>query len=475
MKYSNPLLSTDVYKMGHMEQYVPGINKVYSYMYARNNETFKQFIFFGLHYYLKAYLSIKLSSQHATEFLGYRKKILGNNSPEVVKKINALCKLGYFPILIKAIPEGTVITPGNVIITITNTHKDFYWVVGLIESLILKVWYSCTVATASLYYRMELEKYFNETVPQSLHHLKNVFVHDFGYRGSCSEESAAISGVAHLCCFNGTETLPALPFVEKYYGGSVKKLGISATPGTEHSVMQSYGEEGELEAFKHLLKIYPKGNLSIVSDTYNVYRVISEYANELKPILLKRKGTLIFRPDSGNPVLVILGNPEAPKGSVENKGVLRLLEEVFGATVNSLGYKELNPLVGIIYGDGIDLPTYSLILQGLKQQGWAASNLIIGVGKYLRNFTRDTLGFAIKATYVEINGVPKEISKKPVTDLSKQSLKGLLKLDYKNGVFITKEQCTPIQEQQGYLEPVFKNGKILKTPTIFSIRGLLKI
>ena len=469
----NPLLATDVYKMGHMEQYAPGCNKVYSYLTARTDKTFDKTVFFGLQYYLKEYLSVRLTPSMGEEFLKYRKMILGSNSEAVERQIRDLCLLGYFPLEIKAVEEGTVMPVKNVLMTITNTNPNFHWVVGFVESLILKLWYSITVASCCYKYRTLVDSAFNETVSDDLMFLKDFTVHDFGYRGDSSEEGAAVSGAAHLVSFAGSDTVPALPFVEYYYKADTSGLIMASVPASEHSVMCSFGKEDEFGAFENMLKLYPSGIVSIVSDTFDVYRVLTEFAEILKPTILKRDGKVVFRPDSGNPEYIICGDPTAPVDSNEWKGAIRLLDEMFGSSVNDKGFKQLNPKVGLIYGDGMYFERYQRTLDRLKDMGYAASNLVIGVGGILRNHSRDTLGFAIKATYVEVNGEPREIEKDPVTDHKKKSHKGLLCLTYNTG-YVTSDQCDSQTEKIGLLQTVFKDGELIRETTFSQIRARVK-
>ncbi|RYD57577.1 MAG: nicotinate phosphoribosyltransferase [Sphingobacteriales bacterium] len=468
---NNILLQTDVYKMGHMEQYAPGCNKVYSYLTARDGKTFDKTLFFGLQYYIKRYLAQPVMVEMGEEFLQYRKMILGSNSAEVEQKMRALCRLGYLPLEIKAVEEGTVLPVKNVLMTITNTHPDFYWVVGFVESILLKLWYTITVATCSYHYREVVDRYFELTDDGTM---KDFQVHDFGYRGDASEEGAAISGVAHLLSFLGSDNVPALPCAIEYYNAGTSEPIMLSVPASEHSVMCSFGREDELGAFRHMLEVYPTGIVSIVSDTFNVYRVLTEFVAALKEEILSRDGKVVFRPDSGNPEHIICGDPEAPEGSNEWKGAIRLLDEAFGSTVNSKGYKVLHPKVGLIYGDGMYLQRYERTLERLKEMGYAAGNLIIGVGGILRNHSRDTLGFAIKATYVEVNGEPREIEKDPVTDHKKKSHKGLLALVKDGDEYITMDRCTTEQEQNSLLKIVFKDGVLVRGTSLGEIRGRVK-
>jgi nicotinamide phosphoribosyltransferase len=471
----NPLLATDVYKMGHMEQYAPNCNKVYSYLIARSDKNFDKTVFFGLQYYLKEYFSVKLTPDMGEEFLRYRKMILGHNSIEVENQIRDLCELGYFPLDIKAVEEGAVMPVRNVLMTITNTNPKFYWVVGFVESLILKLWYSTTVASCCFKYRTLVDKAFEETVTEDLMFLKDFTVHDFGYRGDASEEGAAISGAAHLISFCGSDTVTALPFVEHYYNADTNGLIMASVPASEHSVMCSFGRENEFDAFENMLKLYPNGIVSIVSDTFDVYRVLTDFAERLKTKILERDGKVVFRPDSGNPEYIICGDPNAEEGSNEWKGAIRLLDEMFGSTVNSKGYKVLNPKVGLIYGDGMYLERYQRTIEKMKEMGYAACNLVIGVGGILRNHSRDTLGFAIKATYVEVGGEKREIEKDPITDSKKKSHKGLLCLTLGDNMeYITLDRCTSFEEKRGLLKTVFIDGKIVSETTFSEIKNRVR-
>lgn len=205
----NPLNKIDQYKCAHQEQYCPGTTKVYSYLMARSDKTFKNVSFFGLQYYLKKYLSQQLTPEMGEQFIETQEAIMGSCSDLIKKNIRALCKLGYYPLEIKAVEEGTILPTKNALMTITNTLPEFYWVPGFVESLLLKVWYPCTVASQSLKYRELMEKYWDLTASDNISSLKPFLVHDFGYRSSSSEEDAAISGMAHLTNFMGSDTIPA--------------------------------------------------------------------------------------------------------------------------------------------------------------------------------------------------------------------------------------------------------------------------
>lgn len=467
---NNILLCTDVYKMGHMEQYPPDITKIYSYLTARSGKVMDEVLFYGLQYYLKM-LEQPIYDVDVDEFLNYRQRILGTPAPDhVVEKLRALADLQYIPLHIKAVPEGTVLPVKNVLMTVTNTHKDFAWVVGFFESLLLKVWYPTTVASYSLKLKKLCEEFANRTCDDHAH--MPFQVHDFGYRGCSSEESAAIGGSAHLINFLGTDTIPAVQFVNNVYG--VKKgtfIGLSV-PASEHSVMCAYGEDGEIHAFRRMLELYPKGIVSIVSDTYNLWKVLTDYADYFGKEILARDGKVVFRPDSGDPLKIICGDESAALGSPERQGCLELLGERFGFTVNSKGYKVLNPKVGLIYGDGFYYERFRMVLERMEALGWASSNLVVGMGGLLlQQHSRDTMGFAIKATYAEYkDGGSRELCKDPITDPGKKSLRGMMALHHSDELgYHTLDSQNKAQEEDGLLKTVFKDGWI-KATTFDKIR-----
>lgn len=510
--FENLLLCTDVYKLSHMRMYAPGTTKVYSYLCARAGKrtdnrvaaTIKQLIemgaiqavdreaieakmaenhsqgadevvFFGLQYFLEEYFSKPITLEHAEEFFQTHESICGEVPADVRTKILALVELGYLPLEIKAIPEGTKVPVKNALLTITNTHPDFPWVVGYVESFLLKLWNTITVATVSNEYRAVVNTAFERTVDEDVFFLRDFSVHDFGYRGSGSEESAAIEGMAHLLSFTGSDDVIAHQVATKTYGAvPLKELIMASVPASEHSVMCSYGEENEFDAFKNILDLYPTGIVSIVSDTYNIWNVITDFLPRLKDQIMARDGKTVLRPDSGNPEYIICGDPNAEVGTPAAKGCLVLLDELFGHTINTKGFKVLNSHVGLIYGDGMYLARYKRTLDRMETMGYAANNLVIGVGGILRNNTRDTLGFAIKATYVEVDGVARNISKNPITDTGKKSHKGLLALlKDKDGKFYTKDCCTAEEEKTGFMETVFLNGKVVRKTTLAEMRARL--
>lgn len=289
----NPLMHTDVYKWGHLEQYKPNTEYIYSYLEARKPN--KTTVFYGLQYYLKQYLANPITHENVDEVLWYMEHILMSKpSSDVVKKLRSLADLGYFPIEIKAPLEGTVLSSQNAILTIKSTLPNFHWVVGYLESLLLKLWNTISVASSSLEYRQMVEKYSDLTCDNRDH--IPYAVHDFGYRGVSSEETAMLSGSAHLLTFLGTDTIPAVKMLRNIYGCE-GLIGCSIN-ATEHSVCCSYGLDGEFDYFKRMVtELYPNGMVSIVSDTYDYYNVLTNFLPRLKDDIMAREGKIVLRPD----------------------------------------------------------------------------------------------------------------------------------------------------------------------------------
>ena len=262
--------------------------------------------------------------------------------------------------------------------------------------------------------------------------------HDFSFRGMSSLESALLSGMGHLLSFTGTDSIPAIDGLEQYYNANAEEELIGGSvAATEHSVMCSGSKDGELETFKRLItEVYPNGIVSIVSDTWDLWKVCTEYLAELKEIVLQRNGKVVIRPDSGDPVKIICGDADGATDA-ERKGVVELLWDIFGGTTTDKGYKLLDSHIGAIYGDSINLERAEAICEGLKQKGFA-SQLVFGIGSYTYQYnTRDTFGLAMKATYVEINNEGLEIFKNPITDDgTKKSATGLLQVKKENGKYV---------------------------------------
>ncbi len=230
---------------------------------------------------------------------------------------------------------------------------------------------------------------------------------------------------------------------------------------------------GEMLTYKRLItEVYPHGIVSIVSDTYDFWSIVTKLLPMLKSDIMARNGKVVIRPDSGDPVKIIVGDPEAIDGSPEQNGLIQCLWETFGGTTTDKGYKVLDSHIGAIYGDSITLERQEAILSGLKNKGFASCNIVLGIGSYTYQYvTRDTFGFAMKSTYCEVNGVGREIFKQPKTDSGKNSHKGLIRVDRVNGAYKAVYPVSREEEQKGCLDVVFKDGKLLKDFTLKEIRA----
>lgn len=475
---------TDFYKVDHRRQYPINTSFVYSNFTPRYSRVKDQefIIFFGLQYFIKKYL-IDEFNQHffqadkESAISYYKNRLdtsLGKDSV-TVEHMYALYELGYLPIEIKALPEGSMVPLQVPCLTIYNTHEDFAWVTNWLETLLsCTIWGMCTSATTAFRGRLLFEKYARETGADQGFVLWQG--HDFSMRGMFGLEAACISGMAHLISFYGTDTQPAIRSLENYYGAdSSKELVGGSVPATEHSVMCAGTEESELETYRRLItQVYPSGIVSIVSDTYDFWNVVTNILPTLKHEIMSRNGKLVIRPDSGDPVMIIAGDPSAPEGSPENKGLIQCLYEEFGGTTNSKGYIVLDPHVGAIYGDSITFDIQNQMLAKLKEKGFASSNIVLGYGSYGYQYvTRDTYGFAIKATYVEIEDNPREIYKKPKTDSSKKSHKGLIKVIHNGRNYEAIYPVNKEEEEKNELKIVFSNSKLIIDQSLNQIRQLI--
>lgn len=492
----NAMLLTDGYKLDHRRQYPTGTEYVYSNWTPRSNAYFPEAkdgaVVFGIQYFIKKYL-IKYFNDNffavdkdkaVKSFARRTNTFLGENEVGT-KHIEDLWELGYLPVKIKALPEGSICPIRVPAMTIVNTDPKFFWVTNFLETLIsCELWLPMTSATTAKAYRRELERHANKTGFDKGIDL-GFLCHDFSMRGMAGLEASIISGMGHLTSFVGSETIPAIDALEEYYSVDAEKELISMTvPATEHSVMCAGGLDDEFGTFKRLLtETYPKGFVSIVSDTWDLWKVVTDFVPRLKEEILAREGRLVIRPDSGDPVDIICGvieEPKAPHGykhtAAERKGVYELLWDTFGGTINEKGYKVLDFHVGIIYGDSITLDRQREIYKRLEEKGFAATNLVLGIGSYTYQYrTRDSLGFAMKATWCQINGEPKEIFKQPKTDSGmKNSLKGLICVEMdKDGKFFATDCVSKEEETYGCLEVVFEDGKLVKEYSLAEIRERL--
>ncbi len=482
----NPLLLTDGYKLDHRRQYPKGTTLVYSNWTPRKSRIagIDEVVLFGLQYFIKKYILEDFEKDFFKQpkekvVAEYQRRInnyLGENQVGI-QHIEDLHDLGYIPMVIKAVPEGSAVPVRVPMFTIYNTLPEFFWLTNYFETLLSAViWMPCTSATIAKQYRKILDGFAAET--SSAPGFVDWQGHDFSMRGMAGIDAGLSSSAGHLLSFTGTDTVPAIDFLEQYYNtDSDKELIGGSVAATEHSVMSMGTVEDELGTFRRLItEVYPGGIVSIVSDTWDLWKVLTVYLPALKNEIAGRNGKVVIRPDSGDPADIICGNPNG-KNENEKKGVIELLWDVFGGTVNDKGYKELPPYIGAIYGDSITLERATSICERLKAKGFASTNVVLGIGSYTYQYnTRDTFGFAMKATYGEVNGMGREIYKNPVTDDgAKKSAKGLLKVVKENGRFKLIDRVDWKEEQTGELKEVFRDGRLLVDQTLQEIRNNLRM
>jgi len=478
------VLRKDFYKVGHPFQYPEKTQLVYSNLTPRKSriEGVDKAVVFGPQYYVKRWL-----------IDDFNKNFFGLPKDEVLKRykrriehaigplksydhIADLHELGYLPLRIKALKEGTLCPMRVPLMTVCNTLQHFGWLTNMGETLMSSaLWRPITSATTAFSYRKRFHEYAKRTGADL------AFVpwqgHDFSERG-LDEDSSWVSGMAHLTSFYGTDTIAAIDGLEYYYGANCEKEMVGGSvPATEHSVMCIGGQADEIETFRRLItEVYPTGIVSVVSDTWDFWKVLTEYLPKLREVVKAREGKLVIRPDSGDPVKIICGDPEAPVGSPARLGAIELLYSVFGGKYNDAGFVELDPHVGLIYGDSITPERQHEILERLWANGFASSNVVLGIGSFTYQYvTRDTLGLAMKATAGIVDGEFRPIFKKPATDDgTKDSAKGLLQVYTQNGELKVRENCTWLQEADGELQIIFRDGKAYNFQTLSEIRQRLE-
>lgn len=534
---TNPFLLTDFYKVSHINQYPANTTLVYSNFTPRSSKYaygIDQMTFFGLQYFIKEYLISYFNDNFFNQpkdlvIEQYKRRIktsLGADLPNY-KHLEDLHMLGYLPIKIKALPEGVAVNMKVPVLTIVNTLPEYFWLTNFIESLMsATLWQPCTSASIAKQYRTILDKWADKT-GMSTEFFTQWQGHDFSFRGMSSLESAMLSGMGHLLSFTGSDTIPAIEGLETYYGANAdQELIGGSVAASEHSVMCAGGKDGELETFRRLItEVYPSGIVSIVSDTWDLWKVITEYLPVLKDQIMARNGKVVIRPDSGNPADILCGIPpydddfdwtttdkftrngkvckidrmslndfiqEFGDGQefelerfimetsedvdIVGKGLVELLWDTFGGTINEKGYKVLDSHIGAIYGDSITLARAEEICSRLEQKGFALQ-VIFGIGSYTyQHNTRDTFGLAMKATYVEINGKGVNIMKDPITDNGvKKSATGLLQVKLVDGQYVLKDNCTEQEEGDSELQTVFEDGNIIQELTLNQIRSNVKL
>lgn len=480
-----PTLLKDGYKVGHIFQYPEDTTYIYSNLTPRRGRRSDcgEVIWFGLQYFIYEYLIRAFNedffSRPQHEVMStYERRIHSYLGKIDCRHIGELHNLGYLPLRIKALPEGTLVPYGVPVMTVMNTHDKFYWLTNMIETMMsCVIWKGSTSATTAFQYRRMFDRFAHRTgASKDRVRLQG---HDFSFRGMSSVEDASLSGAGHLLSFTGTDTIPAIDFLEQYYSADCETEIIGTSiPATEHSVMSMGEPESELNTITRLVTdVYPKGPISIVSDTWDLWRVLTEYLPMIKHAILDRDGTLVIRPDSGDPVKIVCGDPGAYPGTPQYAGVAQLLYETFGGTKNSAGYIELDSHIGVIYGESITLERQKAILQGLADKGFSSSSITLGIGSYTYQYvSRDTDGWAMKSTagWTRSRGlIP--IFKDPVTDDgTKKSARGLLCVTRSQGLLTLEQNVSEEREKDGELLPCFEDGHILRTQTLREIRNLIE-
>lgn len=463
----NILTLTDSYKATHWKQYPKGTTRVYSYLESRGGK-FNNTLFYGLQYFIKQYLTGEVVTeekiQRAKKFwdahlgpgffneAGWRHILVKHN--------------GRLPVRIKAVPEGTVVPTSNVLVTVENTDPEVPWLTNYLESILLQVWYPITVGTLSREVKKVFVEYLKKTTSYDSEGIKSVIsfmLHDFGFRGVSSVESAGLGGSAHIINFMGTDTAAGILLAQDFYN-TENPLAFSI-PASEHSTITSWTEPLEVKAMENMLDQYPTGLVACVSDSFDIIRACRDYwGTKLRDKILNRDGRLVIRPDSGDPVQTL-------------RQVFNILWDKFGGTVNEKGFKVIDPHVRVIQGDGVNYESIREILDMMVEERFSVENIAFGMGgALLQKVDRDTQKFAFKCSSITINGENVDIRKNPIeinergerVTSFKKSKGGELKLTYENGEWITKEESH--DEIGDNLVEVFKNGSIMKEYTFEEIR-----
>lgn len=457
------LVRTDSYKVSHWPQLPPDTRGTYAYQESRGG-MFDRILPFGLQYYAEEYLDGRFFTQDevfqarnlAEEHFGRKGVFNTSGWLKMYEKYG-----GALPIRIRAIPEGHLVDTHNAIFTVESTDDEFGWLTNWIETLMMKVWYPTTVATLSWHIRQIIGKALVKTGDIAGLPFK---LHDFGYRGVSSEESAGIGGMAHLVSFQGTDTQIALPYMKHFYSHPMAGFSI---PAMEHTTVISWGKEFEIEAYKNMLRQFPIGLVACVSDSYDLKNAVENiWGRDLRDEVISRKGTLVVRPDSGDPLETVLMT-------------LNILKERFGYETNSKGFMVLPPSVRVIQGDGINYHSINQIVRGITEAGWSMDNLALGMGgALLQQVNRDTQRFAYKLSAINRGGTWLPVSKSPKTDPTKASKGGKFKVVNSSGRFVTItsgfgewSHDLVMPEPGDMLETVFENGKILKRHSLKEIRN----
>lgn len=458
MLTGNPLLSTildtDSYKFSHWVQYPPNTTSMFSYFESRGG-LFPSTVFFGLQYYLKAFLAKPITMDQVNEAAEFAAAHGVPFNLEGWTRIATTLE-GKIPVRIRAVPEGTVVPTGHILMSVESTDPETFWVVSWLETMLVRLWYPTTVATLSYNAKQVIRKYLDLSSDNTEAEI-GFKLHDFGSRGVSSQESAAIGGAAHLVNFQGSDTVAGIYLANKVYN---HKMAGYSIPASEHSTMTMWGKANEAKAYENMLEKY-KGQpiFACVSDSYDIWNAAGNiWGGVLKEKVINYEGTLVVRPDSGDPVEVCLK-------------LIQTLENAFGTSTNSKGYQVLNHGVRIIQGDGCTLEMIEKILAKLTQYRYSATNIAFGMGGgLLQHVNRDTQKFAFKCASATVNGTEVDVSKSPVTDSGKRSKAGRLELVIRDGKAATVRRDESKWEIT-LLRDVYLNGEILVEDNLDAIRA----
>ncbi|MGF6238529.1 nicotinamide phosphoribosyltransferase [Paraburkholderia sp. GAS38] len=457
---SNPILNTDSYKASHYLQYPPQASAMFSYIESRGGR-YERTLFFGLQMLLKEYLCRPITGAMIDEakafFAAHGEPFNEAGWRYIVNQYD-----GYLPVRIRAVAEGSVVPAHNVLVTVECEDPEVFWLASYLETMLLRIWYPVTVATQSWHLRQTLRHYLQKT-SDDLTQLP-FKLHDFGARGVSSAESAAIGGAAHLVSFMGSDTVLGVVAANQFYN---EPMAAFSVPAAEHSTITAWGRDGEADAYRNMLRQFGKEGaiVSVVSDSYDLFAALDVWGTQLKQAVIDSGATLVIRPDSGDPLTIVLQT-------------LRALDESFGSTVNSKGRRVLN-YVRVIQGDGVNAESIEAILAALDDAGYAADNLVFGMGgALLQQVNRDTQRFAMKCSAIRIGATWQGVCKDPVTDAGKRSKKGRLTLlrNRRTGEYRTVE--LPLAwddhrvegEWDEALTTVFESGKLRVDDSFATIR-----
>lgn len=454
----NIILDTDSYKASHYLQYPPGTKRLSAYIEARKGGIYKSLLFFGLQLYLKKYLSRPVTLENIEEAEAILKP---HGLPFNRKGWKLLLDRhgGYLPVEIEALPEGTFTKTGVPLVQIHNTDPDFFWLPSYLETALLRaVWYPTTVASISNRVYRSIWKAL-QTSSDDPDNIINSRLHDFGARGATCREQAGIGGLAHLVNFEGTDTLEAIRNARQFYHCDMAGYSI---PAAEHSTITSWGEQNEQSAYTNIIETFchPGALVSVVSDSYDLWHAVdSLWGKNLKDMIIASGGTLVVRPDSGDPIRI-------PLETLERLG------RTFGTSLNRKGYRVLHPAVRIIQGDGMDPRSIEVLLDRLILEGWSAENIAFGMGGGLiQKLDRDSLRFAMKANAREdMNGVWHDVMKRPATDPSKGSKPGRQAVVMADDGDLRAIRIEALENRINHLRPVFRDGVLLQDDSLDIIR-----